>query len=151
MTIFPLIRPFIRTAGLFANRFRSPRAHLAAPSTLQADLRWISELLHVIPNTLPLAQTERCRARLCTARQYITLDFYQSRLALRDEDGADTRSPLVLYLHGVLQCLPPHQSRILVRSDYMGVVHTVNNGRSRSAAFNDVLKRIYSLLVPACL
>ncbi|RDX49209.1 hypothetical protein OH76DRAFT_1317647, partial [Lentinus brumalis] len=32
---------------------------------------------------------------------------------------------------------------VLVRSDNNGVVHPLNNGRSRSQATNDVLKRIY--------
>ncbi len=38
-TIFPLLRPFIRSASLFLKNFKSSRAFLRATSALQADLR----------------------------------------------------------------------------------------------------------------
>ncbi len=57
-TIFPLIRPFIRSTSKFASSFRSPRASLHVPDAVQADLNWIIELLRTLPNELPLAWKE---------------------------------------------------------------------------------------------
>ncbi|KAF5371897.1 hypothetical protein D9757_010604 [Collybiopsis confluens] len=55
--IYPLIRPFIASAGFFARSFRSVHAKLGVPSHLDADLSWILWLLEVLPNEMPLASS----------------------------------------------------------------------------------------------
>ncbi len=165
-TIFPLIRPFVRTAGRFAERFESHRAALAAPSTLQADLRWISELLDILPNSLPLAHPEPVDigwwgdasssfgigvvvGRFWAVWRYaagVTVGP-RKRFDIGWAEALAVELGLALARHhGILDTLDRHQSRILVRSDNMGVVHIINNGRSRSSAANQVLKRIYAAL-----
>jgi hypothetical protein len=53
-SIFPLIRPFLRSVALFANKFKSKRARLHVPSTLSADLQWVTEILSISPRERPL-------------------------------------------------------------------------------------------------
>lgn len=52
--VFPLIRPFLRALSAFAASFRSHRAKLSPPTSLTKDLCWISELLSLLPNEIPL-------------------------------------------------------------------------------------------------
>ncbi|RDX52201.1 hypothetical protein OH76DRAFT_1328493, partial [Lentinus brumalis] len=48
--------------------------------------------------------------------------------------------------HGLLDALPRHHPKLLIRSDNMGVVQVLNSGRSRSGRTNAVLRRIYLAL-----
>jgi hypothetical protein len=40
--------------ALFANKFKSKRARLHVPSTLSADLQWVTEILSISPRERPL-------------------------------------------------------------------------------------------------
>ena len=57
-TIFPLIRPFLRSVSRFASSFRSSRASLRIPRSVGSDLAWIDDLLGRLPNTLPISRQE---------------------------------------------------------------------------------------------
>lgn len=52
--VFPMIRPFLRALSTFVSTFRSHRAKLSPPTGLIKDLCWVSELLSLLPNEIPL-------------------------------------------------------------------------------------------------
>ncbi|KAF5366868.1 hypothetical protein D9757_011918 [Collybiopsis confluens] len=52
--IYPLIRPFISSSGVFARSFRSSSAKLSVPNFVDADISWILWLLEILPNEMPL-------------------------------------------------------------------------------------------------
>ncbi|KAF5382385.1 hypothetical protein D9757_009774 [Collybiopsis confluens] len=52
--IYPLIRPFISSSGVFARLFRSSSAKLSVPNFVDADISWILWLLDILPNEMPL-------------------------------------------------------------------------------------------------
>jgi hypothetical protein len=53
-SIFPLICPFIHSVSHFTSHFISPHAQLHPLRPLLTDLSWIQDLLHWLPNELPL-------------------------------------------------------------------------------------------------
>ena len=57
-SIYPLIRPFIRAASMFAHGFQSPRARLHPPRSLVNDIKRIHQLLIMLPPELPLSTPE---------------------------------------------------------------------------------------------
>lgn len=162
-TIFPLLRPFTRSASRFTSTFSSHRARLNPSSALRADLSWIRTLLAQLPNELPLQRDELLDlgwwgdastsfgigvvvgqfwnawswAPGCVVGPHQKYDIGWAE-AIAVELGL-----LMAVHHNLVQSRPRHQPHLLVRSDNSGVVHTVNGGRSRSQETNSVLKRLY--------
>ena len=168
-TIFPLIRPFLRSISRFATAFKSPRASLGIPGAVRSDAKWISDLLSRLPNSLPLSQHQPADigwwgdASSSFGIGVVVGSFWAVwRYAPGVTVGPRRRFDigwaeavaveLGLHLathHALLEQRSPHTSRILVRSDNSGVVHAVNRGRSRSAETNSVLRRTYLQLADA--
>lgn len=162
-SIFPLIRPFLRSISRFAAHFTSAHAHHAAPGPLRADLSWIQELLQSLPAELPLARPEPFDigwwgdASTSFGIGVVVGTFWavwrwqpDFRVGGGQEFDIGWAEAVAVELgllmaihHGLIQSRPIHSPRILVRSDNMGVVEVLNRGRSRSANTNNVLKRIY--------
>lgn len=165
-TIFRLIRPFVKSASIFSNGFKSPRAKLWPSRQLQTDLSWVSRLLKILPNELPLASAVPFDvgwwgdASSSFGIGVVVDGFWevwkwapgflvgprQSHDIGWAEATAIELGLRVLLHHGTQDRLPQGTSRILVRSDNEGVVKVINKGRSRSMNTNAVLMEIYQLL-----
>jgi hypothetical protein len=57
-SMYPLIRPFLRSISRFAAGFKSSRAYLSVPPPVCSDIRWITEMIHLLPPELPLSLPE---------------------------------------------------------------------------------------------
>jgi hypothetical protein len=57
-TIFPLVRPFVRSIAYFERSFKDPRAKLNPPKPLISDLSWVRFILESHPRTIPLSLPE---------------------------------------------------------------------------------------------
>ncbi len=165
-TIFPLIRPFIRSASLFTRSFLSTRAFRRPSHALQADLRWITDLMAELPRELPLTKTEPVDlgwwgdASSSFGIGVVVGPFWGvwryapgisvgplQRFDIGWAEAVAVELGLMMAIHhGLLSQLPSDRARILVRSDNNGVVHPLNSGRSRSQETNGVLKRVYIAL-----
>jgi hypothetical protein len=165
-TCYPLIRPFVVSAGIFAARFTSPRARLHVSSGLAADLAWITELVPVLPPELPLARPEPIDvgwwgdASTSFGVGVVVGGFwgvwkYAPGVAVGPGQAFDIGWAEAVAVEvglgiasaeGVLAGSAPEHARFLVRSDNTGVAAVVNKGRSRSANTNAVLKRVYRAL-----
>lgn len=162
-TIFPLIRPFIRSARLFVGSFKSARAFLRAPHALQADMKWIAQLISELPRELPLARADPIDLGWwgdasssfgvgVVVGRYWGIWRYAPSVTVGpkqmfDIGWAEAIAVEIGFImaghHGLLAQIPQNQPRVLVRSDNNGVVHPINRGRTRSQHTNEVLKRLY--------
>lgn len=164
-TIFPLIRPFIRSTGRFASSFSSHRARLGSGSSLRADLCWINSLLLQLPNEIPLQRPDPLDIGWwgdasssfgigVTVGPYwgawtwapgMLVGPHQAHdIGWAEAVAVELGLRMAVY-HGLVQSRPQHHPCLLVRSDNTGVVHAVNGGRSRSVNTNEVLKHVYAL------
>lgn len=164
-SIFPLIRPFLRSFARFAASFHSARAALHPPRQLRKDAERIHELLSCLPNELPLESAEPLDLAWWGDASTsfgvgVTVGSLWNMWAWTPgfrvgpgrgfdigwaEAAAVELGLLMIIHHGLLASRPVAQSRLLVRSDNSGVVAVLNSGRSRSTHTNDVLRRIYLL------
>ncbi|GJF00473.1 hypothetical protein PsYK624_167610 [Phanerochaete sordida] len=147
---------------LFPNHASAAMLH--PTSAVRKDLERIADLLRQLPNSLPLARAEPLDLNwwgdastsfgigvtvgtFWAAWQWAPGFLVGPRQA-HDIGWAEALAVelglLLAIHHGLLRDRSPHASRLLVRSDNMGVVAVVNGGRSRSGPTNLVLKRIYS-------
>lgn len=160
------IRPFLSNLARFAASFQSFRARLHPPAAVTGDITWIIDLLSRLPPSLPLAAEEPHDIGWfgdASTSFGIGVVVGQFWAAWRWADGfsvgpkqkhdigwaeavAIELGLLLAIRTNTLFRLPPHVSRILVRSDNAGVVTVVNKGRSRSGNTNEVLKSIFHML-----
>ncbi|KAI1785443.1 hypothetical protein LXA43DRAFT_928897, partial [Ganoderma leucocontextum] len=166
-TIFRLLRPFTRSVALFAAGFRSHRARLHPPKDVLADIKWITWMLPILPNQLPLSSPSPVDlgwwgdASSSFGIGVVIGSFWAVwawapgfRVGPHchgyDIGWAETVAvELALRIaidHGLIEMRPSNSSRILVRSDNSGVVSIINHGRARSRTSNIVLREIYQLL-----
>jgi len=165
-SIFPLIRPFLRSAAAFAQHFRSHRAKLFPRPALMADLRWVQQILRDSPNCCPLASPDPVDLEwwgdastsfgigvVIGGRWAIWRWSHNTRVGPGqkfDIGWAEAVAvELGLHLAFALGLLEPRKDRrncFLVRSDNSGIVSVITKGRSRSQRTNEVLKEIYHLL-----
>jgi hypothetical protein len=165
-TIYPLVRPFLRSISRFASNFRSRRARLEVPSGARSDVKWILDIVPLLPRELPLATPDP-----------IDIGWWGDAstsfgvgVVVGHIWGVWTWAPGVIVgpgheLHigwaeavavelGLLLAEEGRRfedgtrriSRVRVRSDNAGVVAVVNKGRARDRVTNDVLKRTYTSL-----
>lgn len=159
--IYHIIRPFLRSISYFASNFRSPRAHLNPPHPVTQDLKWILDLLEIIPSELSLWQEEPIDLDWwgdastgfgigVTIGKFWAVWKWRKGICIGPKQRYDigwaeavaVELALVLALYEKL-LVPGYY---LVRSDNSGVVSVLNKGRSKSKETNEVLKRIYTLL-----
>jgi hypothetical protein len=57
-TIYLLIRPFLRSISRFAAQFTSCHARLEVPSATQSNIRWLIDIVPLLPRNLPLSLPE---------------------------------------------------------------------------------------------
>ena len=150
--IYPLIRPFIRSAAVFANSFRSPMARLNPPRGLTQDLKQVRELLGILPAELPLSDPVPYDINWWGDASSsfgigVTVGGFwgvwrwapNARIGPQADRDIGWAEAVAVELglrmaihHGLVAGRPVSQSRILVRSDNTGVVAVVRAGRSRS-------------------
>lgn len=164
-TIFPIIRPFLRSIARFALKFQSPRARLRSTDSVRADVKWIADMLHKTPNTLPLTQPTPVDLQWWGDASTsfgigVTVGpaweiwewspgFHVGPSLEYDIGWAEAVAiELGLQLAVVTHQIGTHSAGqvFLVRSDNEGVVTVLNKGRSWSRQTNTVLKRIYMML-----
>ena len=165
-SIFLLIRPFLVSISRFASSFRSSRAKLHLPAALCTDLCWVSDLLHRLPNKLPLSHSSPFDvgwfgdASTSFGIGVVIGPFWcawhwspgftvgpKQSYDIGWAEAAAVELGLHLFIISTsILRVPPHTARFLVRSDNAGIVSVVNKGRSRSRNTNTVLKSIYSML-----
>jgi len=163
--IFPLIRPFLRSAALFAASFRSHRAHLFPPPAVRADLLWIQSLLQQLPNTVPITNPSPVdigwwgdASTSFGVGVVIGNHWSVWRWAPGFRVGPNrafdigwaeavaVELGLRLALHlGIISAGAAQNNHFLVRSDNIGIVAVTNKGRSRSHETNAILKHVYQL------
>ncbi|GJE95065.1 hypothetical protein PsYK624_112440 [Phanerochaete sordida] len=161
--IYPLLRPFIRSASRFASSYRDPRAHLHVPGALSQDLRQISRLLKKLPAELPLEEESAWDVHWwgdastsfgigVSVGEFWNVWTWAPGVSVGPKQRYDIGwaeavavelGLLSLVFHGLLAQRPAAQAKVLVRSDNLPVVSILNSGRSRSQTSNDVLRRIY--------
>lgn len=149
-TIYPLIRPFIRSVSCFSSGFRSPRARRWPIRSLQTDLSWIHRLLNLLPNELPLAtplvtdlgwwgDASSSFGVGVVVGQFWGVWQWSPGFQVGPRHSHDIGwaeavavelGLLMLLHHGFLANLTASQSCLLVRSDNSGVVQVLNKGRS---------------------
>ncbi len=165
-TIFPIIRPFLRSASQFAAKFQSSRAHLHPPTSLRSDIQWTLDLLQRMPNQLPLAPSDPCDlgwwgdastsfgigvvveplwAAWTWAPGFIVGPQWDFDIGWAEAVAVELGLHLAIK-SGQVPGNGTQKSRFLVRSDNMGIVATINKGRSRSRQSNTVIKRIFTEL-----
>jgi len=163
--IFPLIRPFLRSAALFAASFRSHRAHLSPPPALRADLLWIQSLLQQLPNSVPIAPpspvdigwwgdaSTSFGIGVVISNHWSVWQWApgfrvgpnrQFDIGWAEAVAVELGLRLALHL-GIISAATSQGSHFLVRSDNSGIVAVTNKGRSRSPETNAILKHVYQL------
>ncbi|KIJ56446.1 hypothetical protein M422DRAFT_150825 [Sphaerobolus stellatus SS14] len=163
-SIFRLIRPFLRSISLFANSFRGTGTNLRPTPSVMADLSWIRMVIQISPSSIPLCVPEpvdinwwgdastsfgigiiidnRWAAWKWTPG-FIVGPKQQFDIAWAEGVAIE----LGLMLAESLSFLSQLAGRpVLVRSDNLGIVHTVNKGHSKSREANKILKNIYTIL-----
>ena len=160
-SIYPLLRPFLRSLALFAGKFQSVRARLHPTAPVVADIQWIIELLAILPNQLPLLPSSPTDLDWWGDASTsfgigVTIgglwavwkwaDNVKVGPKQRYDIGWAEAVAIELALRLALNegLLPP--GHFLVRSDNAGVVAVLNRGRSRSRETNEVLKNVYHLM-----
>lgn len=165
-SIYPLIRPFLRSIARFASHFTSTRARLHPPGPLTRDLSWVLSLIRKLPNKLPLTRDGPVDLQwwgdastsfgigVCIGSFYGVWPWAPGFIVgpRRSHDigwaeavAVDLGLCMAMH-HGLLINLPRDRACLLVRSDNTGVVAVVNKGRSRNENTNEVLKHIYTNL-----
>ena len=159
--ILTLIRPFICSIVVFSGKFLSFRARLSSPPSVKADLRWVQQLLRILPNHVTLkCSVPRDLDWWGDASTFFGIGITVSSLwavwRWADRVSIGSRKhfnigwaeavavELALLVAITEKVLVP--GHFLVCSDNEGVVSVLNKGRSRSHNTNKVLKRIYSSL-----
>lgn len=157
--IFPLIRPFLRSAAWLYSTFCSPRARLHLPTGVRQDLLWTLDLLQRLPNELPLRQPTPQDVMWWGDASTsfgigVTLGSAWGVWAWAENLGVGPGKEfdiawaeaiavevglLMAEHHGVTA----PGARFLVRSDNQAVVAVVNKGRSASTNTNTVLRRLF--------
>ncbi|VDC02686.1 unnamed protein product [Peniophora sp. CBMAI 1063] len=165
-TIFPLVRPFLPSISAFPRKFTNGLVKRHPSGPVLKDIEWILDILSSTPNEISLSYDTPLDigwwgdASSSWGIGVVVGSFWAAwqwaggvtvgPKADRDIGWAEAVAvELGLRMaihHDLLKARPVHRSRILVRSDNMGVVAVVNKGRSRSASTNDVLKSIFRLL-----
>jgi hypothetical protein len=164
-SVYVLIRPFLCSVSVFALSFKSVGAKLHPPSSLRADLTWISFLLRSMPNRLPLATPELIDlgwwgdastsfgigvvvsghwAVWRWAPGFAVGTLLEHDIGWAEAVAVELGLRLALHLH-LVQGHLPRCCNFLVRSDNSGVVAILNKGRSRSKPTNLILKEVYLL------
>lgn len=164
-SIFPLIRPFLPSVTRFASRFQSARARLHVPRSVAADLSWVAWILQQMPNETPLSFSEPLDwswwGDASTsfglgvtvgsfwgvwqwAPGFVVGPHNEFDIGWAEAIAVELGLRMALY-HGLLENRITSRSKLLVRSDNMGVVSVINSGRSRSRNTNKVLKEIYGI------
>lgn len=164
-TIFPIIRPFLRSTSHFATRFQSTRARLHAPSPVLSDLQWIFDILLQVPNQLALSQSTPVDLNWwgdastsfgigVIAGPFWAAFRWASPLMVGPScefdigwaEAVAVEMGLRLVIETGQLSAAAMSNQFVVRSDNTGVVAVINKGRSRSSNTNTVLKRIYATL-----
>jgi hypothetical protein len=165
-TIFPLVRPFLKSIVKFGKKFTNARAKLQPSASLLADLTWVKFILASHLHTIPLAvdnpldlgwwgDASTSFGIGIAVGEYWAVWQWAPGFEVGPNKSHDigwaeavaVELGLRLALHtGLVKARPTSTARFLVRSDNAGVVAVTNKGRSRSANTNRVLKHIYQLL-----
>lgn len=166
-SIFPLIRPFLHSISTFAHSFRSPRALLSVPGPVLADLKWIQELVGILPNRLPLESNQLVDigwygdASTSFGIGIVVGSFWgvwrwresfkvgpscNYDIGWAEAVAVEMGLRVLLHHHLEKEKIAAHSANFLVRSDNAGVATVINKGRSRSSRTNTVIKEIYRLL-----
>ena len=163
--VFPLIRPFLRGLAAFAGNFRSSRARLTPSKGVIADLQWVVDLLHLLPNKIPLCSPHpvdigwRGDASTSFGIGIVIGHFWAvwrwapgfqvgpgCAFDIGWAEAVAVELGLRMALHlGLLVSQSSHEHLFLARSDNAGIVAVTNKGRSRSPATNIVLKSVFAL------
>jgi len=164
-SIFPLIRPFIRSAAIFTSKFTSRRAKLNPTPVLRADIRWIRDILAISPVEQPLAHSGPCDIDwwgdastsfgigIIIGNYWAAWSWVPSvkvgpncsyDIGWAEAVAVELGLRLGLQV-GIIQSPTNRRNSFLVRSDNSGVVSVTNKGRSRSELTNTVLKEIFHL------
>ncbi|OJA18034.1 hypothetical protein AZE42_12281 [Rhizopogon vesiculosus] len=163
--IFPLIRPFLRSAAIFAASFWSHRAHLTPPTPLHMDLSWIQSLLHYLPNAIPIIDPTPLDIGWCgDASTSFGIGVIVGNnwsvwrwapgfwvgpncpfdIGWAEAVAVELEMRLALHL-GIISPSAAHGNHYLIRSDNIGIVTVTNKGCSRSLKTNTILKHVYQL------
>lgn len=162
-SIFPLIRPFLRSMARLYSSFMTSRARLHIPHSVHQDLSWTLDLLTRLPNRLPLRQPEPLDVQWwgdastsfgvgVTIGPFWGVWRWSDQLAIGPglqydiawgEAIAVEIGLLMAEHHGLVAKAAATHARILVRSDNQAIVAVVNKGRSASENTNTVLRRLF--------
>lgn len=163
--VFPLLKPFIRSAALFASDFHSSRASLNPPSSLQADLSWVLFLLQNLLNSRPLRSPHPVDLQwwgnastsfgigIAIGRFWAVWRWAPGfevgpkrtfDIGWAEAVAIELGLRLALNL-GLIVSARDRGKSFLVRSDNSGVVYVTNSGRSHSRKTNKILKHVYLL------
>jgi hypothetical protein len=160
-SIFTLIRPFLRSLAIFSGKFQSARARLHPSHAVLSDIRWMTDLLSILPNHLylkPASPEDRDWWGDASTSFGIGITIGSFWAVWRWADtitvGPNQRFDIgwaeavavELALHVAIAKEVLSSGHYLVRSDNTGVVSVLNKGRSRSLETNQVLKNIYTSL-----
>lgn len=157
--IFPLIRPFLRSAAHLYSMFRSPRARLHLPTPVRQDLLWTLDLLQRLPNEIPLRQPTPQDVQWwgdasssfgigVTVGSAWGVWPWADSLRIGPGQEFDIAWGEAIAVEVGLLMAEHHGAttagaRLLVRSDNQAVVAVVNKGRSASENTNTVLRRLF--------
>lgn len=165
-SIYPLIRPFLRHLSRFAGSFHSHRKALRVPKPVRSDIAWLLSLIRILPNELPITSPQPYDigwwgdASTSFGIGVVVGKFWgvwawapgvsigpgkQFDIGWAEAVAVELGLRMVINHELLRDCAEP-VSKLLVRSDNMGVVAVVNKGRSRNANTNNTLREIFSIL-----
>ena len=162
--VFPLIRPFLRGLSAFARNFHSNRARLTPSKGIVADLQWVADLLHLLPNEISLCSphpvdigwwgdaSTSFGIGIVIGRFWAVWHWAPGfqvgpgrAFDIRWAEAVAVELGLCMALClGLLVSQNRHEHLFLARSDNAGIVAVTNKGRSHNPATNIVLKSIFA-------